>query len=863
MTRTAGRRRKNRFAAFDFAEEDERVEKEAKKLVSKFKQNECRLSGSPIDKYTFLQSFAPIPPQKLVTSNTTIDLDDDEVCVMKTQRKKVDDRPIDLKVAQGSETRQKGISNRPIEHDAKVVRYQLAQGAKSRNSEISIGPIDVDAEAEEDDIIKVGASGQDYEGGVGVISNGDDLIEMEGPQSAKTNTEVIIFPDFIMRKEIYCTKAQLTFSDNAFKVEGSAMNGTDGTFSFEWAIDDIVSIQSEWCGRVKTACICLVLRSKDSKTAGNANETSGIENLRFSVYDPCWSKRQAAIQSLNVRYKDIWKIIFEIDRENEENALREQNSDVFSKHYFPNLHKSFKEVFYPEGDPDAVLIRKRDIELLLPETFINDTIIDFYIKYLKNKIQTEEQHRFHFFNSFFFRKLADLDKYQPRACETSAAFQRVRKWTRKVDMFKKDYIFIPVNYSLHWSLIVICHPGEVANLNDDDLNDLPKVPCILHLDSIKGSHKGLNNLFQSYLCEEWKERHSGAADDISLKFFQLQFVPLELPQQENSFDCGLFLLHYVEHFIQDAPANFSPFKITKFSKFLTRNWFPPMEASLKRSHIQRLIYEVLKDQSYKTSSAGSIDEYPLFHSPHRSEKETGHKVLGEMHSSEQTSQDHSSSCNSQEGIKISRSGVSLQTSNQHIENSVAFEEFLKVGNYGRSFSDRNNQQVGTLPSRNAMSPIEEIEGTGEKIAVDASSDIDGQQVYGLQTSLPRARYTRRHFQALEPSWNQQDLLHVEDSCSGTSSSDFQVISEMGPEFEGSSHLGRTDKPDSSSTSSEYLADCVVEDSEDDASDRHNYCESKRLLSSFSEDIPSSSNQEAELKRNAIGHSAAEVVQVDE
>lgn len=45
-----------------------------------------------------------------------------------------------------------------------------------------------------------------------------------------------------------------------------------------------------------------------------------------------------------------------------------------------SLHKSFEEVIYPEGDPDAVLIRKRDIELLHPETFINDTIIDFYIK---------------------------------------------------------------------------------------------------------------------------------------------------------------------------------------------------------------------------------------------------------------------------------------------------------------------------------------------------------------------------------------------------------------------------------------------------------------------------------------------------
>lgn len=67
-------------------------------------------------------------------------------------------------------------------------------------------------------------------------------------------------------------------------------------------------------------------------------------------------------------------------------------------------------------------------------------------RYLKNKLPTDEQERFHFFNSFFFRKLADLDKDPESASDGRAAFQRVRKWTRKVNLFEKDYILIPVNY---------------------------------------------------------------------------------------------------------------------------------------------------------------------------------------------------------------------------------------------------------------------------------------------------------------------------------------------------------------------------------------------------------------------------------
>lgn len=44
--------------------------------------------------------------------------------------------------------------------------------------------------------------------------------------------------------------------------------------------------------------------------------------------------------------------------------------------------KPFEEVIYPKGDPDAVSISKRDVDLLLPDTFVNDTIIDFYIKWV-------------------------------------------------------------------------------------------------------------------------------------------------------------------------------------------------------------------------------------------------------------------------------------------------------------------------------------------------------------------------------------------------------------------------------------------------------------------------------------------------
>lgn len=48
--------------------------------------------------------------------------------------------------------------------------------------------------------------------------------------------------------------------------------------------------------------------------------------------------------------------------------------------FYCSFDETMDEVIYPKGDPDAVSISMRDVELLQPETFINDTIIDFYIK---------------------------------------------------------------------------------------------------------------------------------------------------------------------------------------------------------------------------------------------------------------------------------------------------------------------------------------------------------------------------------------------------------------------------------------------------------------------------------------------------
>ncbi|KAB2617000.1 ubiquitin-like-specific protease 2B [Pyrus ussuriensis x Pyrus communis] len=547
-----------------------------------------------------------------------------------------------------------------------------------------------------------------------------------------TNTTVVLYPDYVIYRDSYCTEPRLTFSRSCFKVSGSTSE-CPGTFSSEWEVDDLIDVECQWFQKVEFVMIKLRVVAKDATEDDSAPNTSGIEELKIAIVEPNWFKQQERIMSLNAKYINSW-VLHDVHTETDE------EDSLGQRHHFPNFDGPFEDVVYPKGDSDAVSISKRDVDLLQPETFINDTIIDFYIKYLKNQIQPEKQHS---------------------VSDGRAAFHRVRKWTRKVDLFEKDYIFIPINFNLHWSLIVICHLGEVPKHNGGDSGNLLKVPCILHMDSIKGSHTGLKNLIQSYLWEEWKERKKETSEEISTKFHNLRFVPLELPQQENSFDCGLFLLHYLELFLADAPVHFSPFKITKFSNFLNANWFLPSEASLKRTLIQRLIFELLEDRCRGVSSAASSDEDQAKF-PECNNHETGGQSFSGRCGPAIACQENMSSSQAGLGIEITLlSSTSLRSSECVKDAGFVIQELFEPGaTPGSLFGEYQSiDQKSSFCRLNGAVPLmEEDTKTGEQCAFLPTGETGFQQITGITSQTCDIPYTSRAY-GVETSF---DLAQTEN-----------------------------------------------------------------------------------------------------
>jgi Ulp1 family protease len=92
------------------------------------------------------------------------------------------------------------------------------------------------------------------------------------------------------------------------------------------------------------------------------------------------------------------------------------------------------------------------------------------------------------------------------------------KWTKGVDIFDKDFLFIPVNYKgEHWFLLVVCYPMLPSPVYTSTtppgavlpVARLERRPCVLVFDSVSGGAAVAHftsSVVISYLQEEFAEK---------------------------------------------------------------------------------------------------------------------------------------------------------------------------------------------------------------------------------------------------------------------------------------------------------------------------------------------------------------------
>uniref|UniRef100_A0A669AZL5 Si:dkey-100n23.3 n=1 Tax=Oreochromis niloticus TaxID=8128 RepID=A0A669AZL5_ORENI len=289
----------------------------------------------------------------------------------------------------------------------------------------------------------------------------------------------------------------------------------------------------------------------------------------------------------------------------------------------------------------GITVTMEDLQCLDSGQYLNDVIIDFYLKYLLQNASASMVERSHIFSSFFYKQLTRRDNASEGGnSDSQRRHQRVKTWTRHVDIFKKDFLFVPVNQEAHWYLVVICFPGldepkiegwtgkcsdvteesesqddaqgsksfnddvEKSPMRSDNIDTETGIfdsyllclwsvcplcrPCILIMDSLKLSlHERVFKLLREYLQSEWEVRR-GSPRDFGPD--QMKSSHCHVPLQDNSSDCGLYLLQYVECFLKDPVVHFDlPLHLER--------WFPRQQVRRKRDEIRDLVLNLYRHQN--------------------------------------------------------------------------------------------------------------------------------------------------------------------------------------------------------------------------------------------------------------------------
>ncbi|XP_076900958.1 ubiquitin-like-specific protease ESD4 [Bidens hawaiensis] len=180
-------------------------------------------------------------------------------------------------------------------------------------------------------------------------------------------------------------------------------------------------------------------------------------------------------------------------------------------------------------DNSNITITGEVLRCLRPGAWLNDEVINVYLELLKEREKKEPKKflKCHFHNTFFYKKLI--------SGKTGYDYKSVRRWTTQkklgYSLLDCDKIFIPVHKEIHWCLAVINKKEEKFQ----------------YLDSLGGIDKQVMMVLAKYFVDEVKDKNG---EDIDVTSWKQEYVT-DLPNQENGFDCGVFMIKYADFYSRD------------------------------------------------------------------------------------------------------------------------------------------------------------------------------------------------------------------------------------------------------------------------------------------------------------------------
>lgn len=174
------------------------------------------------------------------------------------------------------------------------------------------------------------------------------------------------------------------------------------------------------------------------------------------------------------------------------------------------------------------------IGCLRPRTWLNDEVVNFYMAMLQERDErlskaNPNRTTSHYFNSFFMTKLQEGNGY---------SYAGVKRWSKKFDLLSKDKIFVPININnTHWTLAVVYIQKKEIH----------------YYDSMSGSGRKYLQPLLNWVRDDAKDKKNVDIDTTQWKLLdRMDYVP----QQENGYDCGMFVITCADYLSDDLPLSY-------------------------------------------------------------------------------------------------------------------------------------------------------------------------------------------------------------------------------------------------------------------------------------------------------------------
>ncbi|KAF9968613.1 hypothetical protein BGZ70_001349 [Mortierella alpina] len=184
------------------------------------------------------------------------------------------------------------------------------------------------------------------------------------------------------------------------------------------------------------------------------------------ILEICDHLKQKAIDTTSLTSEAAERLLAGNNKRSPPTALSDHAEETLFVYPLNNTAKS-----------KSIAVRAEDVSRLDDGEFLNDTLIEFGLRYAHANVELKNEalaDQIYIFNTFFYQRL----NTKPTKGAVSS-YDAVKSWTAKVDLFAMKYIIVPIHENLHWYLAIITNPGlllkhgQPAPCDPEAIGDVP------------------------------------------------------------------------------------------------------------------------------------------------------------------------------------------------------------------------------------------------------------------------------------------------------------------------------------------------------------------------------------------------------